>query len=69
MTCANVRAQSTAQMSGNVTDVTGAVLPGVDVIATQTDTGISRTTLTNETGNFVLPNLALGPYQLEVLSS
>ena len=56
-------------MSGNVTDVTGAVLPGVDVIATQTDTGISRTTLTNETGNFVLPNLALGPYQLEVLSS
>jgi len=40
-------------------------LPGVEVSATQTETGVVRTTLTNETGSFVLPNLALGPYRLE----
>src|SRR2546426_8903329 len=32
---------------------------------TQVDTGISRTTLTNEAGFYVLPNLPLGPYRLE----
>src|SRR5436853_3022020 len=32
---------------------------------TQTDTGISRSIVTNETGSYVLPNLPLGPYKLE----
>src|SRR5437868_2554563 len=57
--------QATAQVSGTVHDQSGAVLPGVEVTATQTDTGISRSTVTNETGTFVLPNLPLGPYRLE----
>src|SRR6059036_3442371 len=65
MTCGSVWAQATAQISGAVQDQTGAVLPGVEVIATQTDTTISRTTVTNETGHYVLPNLPLGPYKLE----
>src|SRR5207247_2730922 len=43
----------------------GAVLPGVELTTTQTDTGISRSALSNETGSYVLPNLAIGPYQLE----
>src|SRR2546427_12479096 len=60
-----VWAQATAQISGTVKDPTGAVLPGVEVTATQTETGISRTTVTNETGSYVLPNLALGPYRLQ----
>ena len=41
-------AQATAQISGSVRDQSGAVLPGVTVTATQTDTGIVRTTVTNE---------------------
>ena len=44
-------AQSTAQISGTVKDQTGAVLPGVEVTATQTATGVARTALTNETGS------------------
>jgi hypothetical protein len=60
-----VWAQATAQISGTVRDQSGAVLPGVEVSATQSDTGVVRTTVTNETGSFVLPNLALGPYRLE----
>ena len=60
-----VWAQATAQISGSVRDQSGAVLPGVEIIATQTDTGVSRNTVTNETGVYVLSNLPLGPYKLE----
>src|SRR6516164_2841244 len=60
-----VWAQATAQMNGTVKDTTGAVMPGVEITAVQTDTGIARTTVTNETGSYALPNLALGPYRLE----
>src|SRR5262249_47030809 len=61
----DVWAQATAQISGTVRDQSGAVLPGVEVVATQTDTGIARTAITNETGSYILPNLAIGPYRLE----
>src|SRR5262245_17334733 len=63
--CASLWAQATAQISGTVRDQSGAVLPGVEVTATQTDTGITRSTISNETGSYVLPNLALGPYRVE----
>src|SRR4026207_2243130 len=64
-TCCMAWAQATAQISGTVKDQTGAVLPGVEVTATQTETGIARTAVTNETGSYVLSNLAVGPYRLE----
>src|SRR5437879_4645845 len=63
--CANVWAQATAQISGTVKDQTGAVLPGVEVTVTQTETGATRSGITNETGTYVLPNLPIGPYRLE----
>ena len=59
-------AQATAQISGTVRDQSAAVLPGVTVTATQTQTGVVRSTVTDETGSYVLPNLPLGPYRLEV---
>lgn len=59
-------AQATAQISGTVRDTSNAVLPGVQITATQTDTGVSRMTITNEAGFYVLPSLLLGPYRLEV---
>ncbi len=55
----------TGQISGRVTDTSGAVLPGVDVTVTQTSTGQVRSAVTNETGQYVLPSLPLGPYRLE----
>ena len=63
--CAGVWAQATAQISGTARDQSGAVLPGVEVKVTQTETGIARTAVTNETGSYVLPNLAVGPYRME----
>jgi hypothetical protein len=56
---------STAQISGTVSDPSGAVLPGAEITATQTATGVSRSTISNETGAYVLPNLPIGPYRLE----
>ena len=58
-------AQETAQLSGTVADPSGALLPGVEVTATNTDRNTARTTVSNETGSFVLANLPLGPYTLE----
>src|SRR5881396_1204718 len=61
----NLWAQATAQISGTARDQSGAVLPGVEIRATQGGTGVARTTVTNETGSYVLPNLSIGPYKLE----
>ena len=58
---------STAQLSGRITDESGAVLPGVTITATQTDTGLVRTVTTDENGTYVLPNLPTGPYRLEAM--
>src|SRR5947208_401884 len=63
--CGSVWAQATAQISGTVRDQSGAVLPGVEVTVTQTETALIRTTITNETGSYVLPNLPIGPYRFE----
>src|SRR5712691_4898266 len=65
VSCVNSWAQATAQISGSVQDSSGAALPGAEITATQTETGVSRTTISNETGSYVLPNLPLGPYKLE----
>ena len=65
LTCASGWAQGTAQISGNVKDQSGAVLPGVEVTARQTGTGATRTSVTDETGSYVLSNLPIGPYIVE----
>ena len=57
---------NTAQLSGKVADTSGAVLPGATVTVTQTDTGATRTTVTDGEGAYLLPNLQPGPYRLEV---
>src|SRR5262245_3219531 len=56
---------TTAQINGTIKDQSGAVLPGVEITATQTATGAKRTAVSNETGNYVLASLPLGPYVLE----
>ena len=58
-------AQATATISGTARDQSGAVLPGVTITVVQQETGSIRTTVSNDTGSYVLPNLPLGPYRLE----
>src|SRR6185503_21321311 len=59
-------AQATAGLAGRVTDESGAVLPGVTVTITQTDTGFTRSVVTDGSGAWIASNLPLGPYRLEV---
>src|SRR5215510_5578190 len=65
LTATTVWAQATAQINGRVSDSSGAVLPGVTVLAIQADTGFSREVVTDETGSYALLNLPIGPYRLE----
>src|SRR5687767_11597600 len=58
-------AQATAQINGTVTDSSGGVLPGVTVVAIQTETGFRREAVSDETGSYSLLNLPIGPYRLE----
>ncbi len=58
----------TATLSGRVTDPQGAVVPGAEVVATNTDTNVSNSTKTNEAGVFVFPSLPPGPFRLTVRS-
>ena len=66
LTAGSVGAQATAQLGGTVRDQSGAVLPGVSVSVTQTDTSFTRTVVTDESGSYAIPNLPTGPYRLEV---
>ena len=51
---------------GNVTDSTGAVLPGAAVTATHTGTNLTREVVTNESGAYSIPNIPSGTYQVVV---
>ena len=67
ITCVTAAGQgATAQISGTVKDQSGAVLPGAEITATQIDTGTARMMVSDETGSYVLANLPVGPYKLEI---
>jgi hypothetical protein len=60
-------AQSTAtngSIEGTIVDTSGAILPGVTVTVTNTDTGAQRTVVSNEAGLFRAPLLPLGTYKV-----
>src|SRR5919206_2125473 len=51
-------------IEGTVRDNTGAILPGVTVTVTNTDTGAQRVVVTNDEGVYRAPLLPLGTYQV-----
>src|SRR5262245_10536756 len=57
--------QTTATLTGNVTDSTGAIVPGVTVKAISQQTNVARETTTNEAGTYSLPFLVAGDYTIE----
>lgn len=59
---ANVFAQS--RISGIVNDAQGALIPGVSVTATNTETGVTTTVISNETGTYAFASLQPGNYKL-----
>jgi outer membrane receptor protein involved in Fe transport len=67
LSCLSLSAQQiTGNIRGTVTDPTGAVVQGATVAARQVETGLSRTTTTDRNGNYVLLELPVGHYHLQV---
>jgi len=60
------QAVSTSQIRGTVQDSTGASVPDAQVKVTQTDTGLTRATTSGADGGYVLQELPVGPYRMEV---
>ncbi|PYS37975.1 MAG: hypothetical protein DMG14_19370 [Acidobacteria bacterium] len=56
-----------ATLSGTVADATGALIPGVEITATQTGTGVVATVVTNESGTYRFASLQPGSYQVRAL--
>ena len=55
----------TGEISGAVTDASGAPVPGVTVTATKTGTGFKQSVKTGETGIYRLTLLPLGTYDVD----
>ncbi|HSP91916.1 MAG TPA: TonB-dependent receptor [Vicinamibacterales bacterium] len=53
-------------VSGTVRDSTGGVLPGATLVLVNIETGVERTSVTNETGRFRIPAVPAGAYTLTV---
>ncbi len=54
---------------GTVSDTSGAVIKGAQVTVQQTATGLKRTEVTNEAGEYSIPQLPVGPYLVSVEQS
>ena len=65
LVCCSLRAQTgTSVLLGTVTDASGAALPNVKVTATDVDTQLSVSALTDASGEYRLPGLSPGHYEL-----
>jgi hypothetical protein len=54
-----------ATILGTITDSSGAAVPNVRVVVAETNTNVSRSTNTNDTGYYVIANLDPGAYRVE----
>ena len=65
--CPLISAQTdTATLSGRITDESGATMPEVEVTATNMDSGIKTSTMTNQNRIYVAPELRPGTYEIRV---
>ncbi|WP_158945115.1 TonB-dependent receptor [Granulicella sp. S190] len=62
-------AQSTATLSGTVTDPTGAVVPGAQVKVHSVATGLDRMVVTDGSGIYGVPSLQPGVYDVQVTAA
>jgi outer membrane receptor protein involved in Fe transport len=63
---AGLLAQGTVTIYGTITDKTGGVVPRVQITVTHTATGLTRSTVSDAQGNYVLTQLAAGLYAMRM---
>ena len=56
-------------MAGNITDATGALIPGAKITAKNVDTGVTQNTVSTSDGAYRFPELSLGRYDVTVSAS
>ena len=64
--CVAAMAQQNSEITGTVTDQTGAAVPGATLVLTQAETGFVYNSQSNTTGGFTFPGLNVGTYSLKV---
>jgi hypothetical protein len=60
---------ASATIVGTVTDASGGAIPDVTITITNTSTNLSSTYTTNEVGQYIAPNLAIGTYVVKAQNS
>jgi hypothetical protein len=58
-----------ATIVGTVTDPSGSVVPNVNITVTHVETGESRTTVSNDSGQYTAPDLPIGHYNVAAKTS
>jgi len=56
---------NTGRIVGTINDVSGAVIPGADVVVRNPTTGLTRSVITNESGTYQVPLLPPAVYEVE----
>lgn len=59
----------TGNISGTVTDSSGAVIAGASILVKNTATGVTQTTTSNSQGRYNVPDLAVGTYDVQASNS
>src|SRR5437016_6374831 len=68
--CAVLQAQTfRGSIQGTVTDSTGAAVPGAEVTVANPETGLTRTSATNDAGEFLVSELPLGTFDVTIKKS
>src|SRR5438093_3337181 len=63
-TCLVFAQTSTATILGVVKDASGALVPGVSITVKHTETGLTRAAISGETGDYNVPLLPVGAYEI-----
>jgi hypothetical protein len=61
---ASIAVGQTAQLTRTVSDQSAAVVPGTKVTATNIDTGVARSSVANQSGNYLITALLPGNYRI-----
>lgn len=67
--CVYAWGQATTSLHGIVTDTSGAAIAGAHVTLTESETGTSRDTITNSTGEYSFPAELPGMYSLKITAN
>src|SRR5207248_2530576 len=65
LVCMWAEAQTSSTLRGTVSDASGAVVSGAEMVLTYVETNVPRRTVSNEAGNYEIPDLKRGVYRLE----